>query len=221
MKYSIDKKTGLKYREDTYDMFIIKEQRKEYNELFQRCKDHVVLDIGGNCGFFAYHCVKNGCKKVISYEPDPSNFDVLESQDFHKEKRSEYHNIAIGPENGSINLYINQNKNKGMHSIIKVNGRPILEVPVRKFDEIVKEHNPRIMKMDIEGAELFLNWDEFPNFIDLIAIEIHNVKGKEKEAKKLLQFIEKRFPIKLYYHEDISFGRLVAYIFVGCKKDFI
>ena len=170
--YAVENKTGLLYRKDTYDLFVLSEQKKEYKELFKRCENQVVLDIGGNCGYFAHYCVENNCKKVISFEPDPENFEVLKNQDYHKKNKSECFNVAIGPKKGTIELYINKNKNKGMHSVFKVNGRKPIEVPMRSFNEVLKKYKPKILKMDIEGAEFLLDWNIFPSNIDLIAMEI-------------------------------------------------
>ena len=52
---------------------------KDYDRI-DECKisnDDVVLDIGGNCGFFALYSIQNGASKVYSVEPVKTSFEQI------------------------------------------------------------------------------------------------------------------------------------------------
>lgn len=40
-------------------------------------KGHTVLDIGAHIGVFSRYALQEGCTRVIAYEPEPSNYDLL------------------------------------------------------------------------------------------------------------------------------------------------
>ncbi len=50
------------------------------NELFEfSLENHsCVLDIGAHIGIFSRYAIEAGCRHIIAYEPEPSNFDLLE-----------------------------------------------------------------------------------------------------------------------------------------------
>ena len=65
----------------------------------------MVLDIGGNLGYFSIIELQAGAKKVISVEPVPSTFRLL-SKTLEGYKEAKPLNIAISDSKESLKLYV-------------------------------------------------------------------------------------------------------------------
>lgn len=123
-------------------------------------KDDVLLDIGANIGLYSLYASKiigdNG--KIISFEPFEQNF-----QSFTKNiSLNSFTNIqvekkAVGAENGTINLYYNQDeKNLGMVSTQSIENsisEKVLIISIDQFLEASKTKKIDFVKIDIEGHE--------------------------------------------------------------------
>ncbi len=116
-----------------------------------------VYDVGANIGYFTLEFARlvgpNG--KVLSFEPHPQVFQVLK----RNINRNGYQNVkpyncACGDMDGTINLFIS-NVNEGNHKIVANDyNKGSTEVDIVKLSKHIKENLPKIIKMDIEGAEL-------------------------------------------------------------------
>jgi len=209
-----DAKTGLFYRPDTGDLDVLKEMY-EYKEIFKVCEDQVVMDVGANIGVFAYNALKYGAKQVISYEPEPENFQVLSKQ---KLGNAILNNVAMAGEVGTIDFYITRRKAgtkpcMGTHSIIPVRGRDKITVPTLSFYDELKKYKPTILKMDTEGGEYTIDWTKLPKYIKYLAIEIH-CRKKEEESRELLKWFEDNFDV-LYNRDLKRFGNTEAFVRMG------
>lgn len=152
-----------------------------------------VYDVGANIGYFTLEFARSVGKdgKVLSFEPHPEIFEVLK----RNIKRNRYSNIitqnvACGEINESKKLYFSS-ENEGNHKIVESkNTKGSVEVEIVRLSNFIKKAPPRLIKMDIEGAELLalkgINKDLLlKNDIDFI-IEYHpyemsffNIEGPE------------------------------------------
>ena len=189
MKLLVDQKTGLTYRDDTYDLSIIKEM-SSYAPLRIR-KGMSVLDVGGNIGAFANWAVICGAELVRSFEPDPDNFKLLYGNtDSMLEVGIWEAAIIDSPTMKKIKLYINEKGvNKALHSVVPTRGRPYVEVDVISVDEMIALYGHYdVLKVDIEGGEYNWNWDERFSGFKKIAIEFHLTKaGTKPQAETINQ----------------------------------
>jgi len=218
MELKIDKKTGLKYREDSLDNMTIKEER-DYKAIFPYCKDAIVFDVGANIGMFTYHALKEGAKQVISYEPEPDNFYILTQQDF--DNRAILNNVGLGGENGELPFYRNTKGNKkkpnyGKHSLCPTRGREVIKVEIKEFYKELDKYKPTVLKMDCEGGEFFVDWSKLPNYVEYIIIEIHKCINEEK-SNEVLKWYDSEFDT-IYSYNDIAYGRELTYIRCGKRK---
>jgi FkbM family methyltransferase len=120
-------------------------------------ENDIVYDVGANIGYFTLEFAravgKNG--KVHSFEPHPEIFKVLQ----RNIKRNHYnnvtmHNVACSDKNGEGELYFST-ENEGNHKIVKnINSNNSKVVSIVKLSDFVLKEKPRLIKMDIEGAEL-------------------------------------------------------------------
>jgi FkbM family methyltransferase len=164
-----EKSTKLWCRENTYDELVIKEQ-KDYASFFRNINGLVVLDIGGNIGSSAYYMLKYGAKQIISYEPDSDNIELYKKNiqgTILKEG-------AVSNKEGFTIFYKSGGKNKGLGSIIKVNGRETMEVQTFDFNKEIDFYKPEAVKCDIEGGEYNFDWNNTSLYsIKYIAMELH------------------------------------------------
>ena len=76
VELAFSKKYQMWIRPDSSDKMMLKESAGDYPKIV--CTDKVVLDLGANIGGFTKLALEQGCKKVIAYEPDEFNFDMLD-----------------------------------------------------------------------------------------------------------------------------------------------
>lgn len=186
-------------REGTLDQYVINEQ-KGYNPLFEKVSTDdslYVLDIGANIGAFS---AKFGAEypnaNFVGFEPDPTNFGMAIENTDNLDNVSIYEG-AVAAEDGELTFYLNNKKNKGLHSLIPIRGREEIKVRAIEFGKILNKYEPRILKMDIEGGEFFLgDWlFDLPDYIESIAIELHLTKKETKPFMwELYESVKKQFP---------------------------
>ncbi len=163
-------------------------------------ENDVVYDIGANIGYFSLEfarCVgKHG--KVLSFEPHPDIFKVLE-RNVHRNK---YHNIFLNKsacgENKGIQQLFFSTENEGNHKIVANEySKGSTSVQVIELSSFINKDVPRLIKMDIEGAELLAlkgigNDIIRAHDLDFI-IEYHPYEMSffNSSGKDLLNFLEK------------------------------
>ncbi|HEX5734955.1 MAG TPA: FkbM family methyltransferase [Blastocatellia bacterium] len=121
------------------------------------------VDVGANWGYFtllAAHLVGDS-GRVISLEPDPRIFRLLES---NLVRNNLSHvtalQLAAMDKNGTVNLsgYDEERDNWGLSKVVRgaVDNSPLFPVEARQLDEVLDEQTVErvdVLKMDIEGAE--------------------------------------------------------------------
>ena len=210
-KIKVDKKTGLRHREGTLDLYVIKEQ-STYSKLFEYVKGKVVLDVGGNIGAFAYNALEYGASEVHSFEPEQANIKMYKSQKL----KSKLYEFAVTNKDGVANFYVNNMKNKGTHTLRKTIGRDSIEVKTVAFEKVLKKVKPYAIKIDIEGGEYGIDFKLIPKSVKVIAVELHLNPVKNREnGKKLLKYLKSEF-------EELSSSKATeknwTTLFVGIRK---
>ena len=69
-----DDKTGLFYREELKELYVLRERSQYKNLTF---KNKIFMDIGAHIGAVTNLALNNGVKKCVSYEPMPDTFEIL------------------------------------------------------------------------------------------------------------------------------------------------
>lgn len=120
-----------------------------------------VVNVGANFGYYvALHSTLVGSTgKVFAFEPEPSNFALLERNVVHNNLQNTIIvNQALGSRIGNIKLYIDS-KNIGNPSLIKKNVpnlKNFIEVEMTTLDAYIGDlFNGRVdlIHMDVQGAE--------------------------------------------------------------------
>jgi len=175
-------------------------------------KGIICVDIGANIGYYStlYSKLVGQKGKLISIEPSPINFKYLEKNlQLQKNKNYTLFNCACGNKDGIVKFLLDERANKcrviqDKDEISYKNS--VIEIPVRKLDDIVEETNLKnidFLKIDVEGYE----WNvlqgaikSLKKFVPTIQIEIHlSILGSTK-TKQVLQFL-KDLNYSVIYHD--------------------
>jgi len=132
----------------------------------------VVADIGAYIGEYSLFALKQGVKKVLSYEPTPYTFEILK---MNKKENMELFNLAVvGSDEEYINLYISKGIGVTNSIVKKLNKTGYIKVPTIRYENAVK--NASVVKIDVEGAEYTYNIIQ-PNLRGII-LEFHPIAKK-------------------------------------------
>ena len=149
----------FKIRPNTTDHKVIEEViiRRAYRKPkinFDVEKDEVWLDLGGNIGTFSVYALNKGAK-VITYEPEPDNIQLLNDN----LKLNNFTNCQVIPKGvnttgGTTKLYLCKGTyNKYRHTVYEKRGRTAIQIETTKIDDAITPDVTAI-KMDIEGSEV-------------------------------------------------------------------
>lgn len=135
------------YEKDELEVFF---EFAEKIGLMKRFKKTTVIDIGANVGNHSLFFSKF-FKKVISYEPNKSVFNLLKLNSTLK-KNIKIYNLGLSNFNGFVNFEINH-LNLG-NSKIKKTKTLDKQIRVCKLDSKIKQfENISLIKIDVEGHE--------------------------------------------------------------------
>lgn len=135
-----------------FDWYVFQEVfiRREYEDV--RFEGASVLDLGAHKGYFAAFALRHGASKVVSFEPEPANFQRLAAaadQVLEWTVRRE----AIAGETGMRMLSIKQ---AWSHTLAMPGaGDHAVTVPATTLGDVIATYpgERQVVKVDIEGAE--------------------------------------------------------------------
>jgi FkbM family methyltransferase len=130
-------------------------------------KDHVVLDVGAHIGVFSWYALGEGCKRVIAFEPEESNFELLSKNMQHFGTKSVVYQAAVAHGDvGKRQFVLGANNqlagatNTWRHSLMEYSTYDVegeeSSVDCLPFfgPEGVLKDEVTFVKLDCEGAEL-------------------------------------------------------------------
>ncbi len=164
---------GIKCRKNTYDSYVVNEIQRSYGML--NVKGKTVFDVGANIGAFTVWASKQGAGLVVAFEPEPYNFEMLQTNVFKLKGNYATHKIALTTgDDSSVELWIAPSgKNPGNSSLTPRRGRIPVKVSTGNFYYMLEQYRPEVIKMDVEGAEFDLLEYGLPDYVKQIAMEIH------------------------------------------------
>jgi len=116
----------------------------------------VFLDIGANFGYFSILASsivrKNGY--VIAFECNPNILPLLkENIALNKCKNVNVYEHALGDQTGEISFFLSDT-DSGQGSLDKDEGSEKINVKIFKYDDLDLKERIKLIKIDVEGAEL-------------------------------------------------------------------
>ncbi len=115
-------------------------------------KEDVFIDVGSNVGSYTILASAEIGAKTISIEPVPCSFNFLRSNIYLNNISNlvDAHNIALGSRNGSIKFTSTRDT---INHVAINNEKDLIEVQIDTLDSVIKENNPCLIKIDVEGYE--------------------------------------------------------------------
>ena len=207
----LDEKSGLHYRPELGELFVIKEQ-SQYKKL--DFKGKTVMDVGAHIGCFTDLALKNEARHVWAYEPTPQSFELL-GININCEEVTQYNRALTGNFEPTVDFYLSK-KYPTCHTHMPVRGREKITVQANNFWERLKKHSPDILKVDVEGGEYdFMFQEEIPECVEQIAIELHlGKKGYRELGVKVAHLFD-----NWHYHTKFRFSWHITTLLLHRTKE--
>lgn len=144
----------------------------------------IVLDLGGNIGFAVQLFLAMGAGLVISVEPDPTNFQILQRNCRRFGNQAVLINAAVvADDRTTCRLYLNPNKGKDGHSTMPFTRREWVDVPAVSYATLCRRFEFHHLKVDIEGEEHnIFRAGKIPSTVRSAMMEIHLTKSDWRTA---------------------------------------
>ncbi len=181
----------LELRPRSVDKWIVAENlildAYEFGKLKKQGIDQI-FDIGANIGAFTIPAAKHLLvNQIISFEPDPENFKLLEKNIMlnNLESTVELHNSAVSlRKEASIKLF--RGNDFGSNSTFHPSESYIEVANTNLYSLLARIGQNALLKMDIEGGELEVFTQENLNFLKkfkFIVLEFHHfLKTHDQET---------------------------------------
>lgn len=148
-----------------------------------------IIDAGlGEDISFLEELIKIKNVKIIGIDPTPKSHTYVESKNIGS---LTLHKMAIAPKGvESVNLFMNNNPNHVSESYLQDHGsvgNSFHTVKCVSFLDMINEHRPSLVKMDIEGAE----YDVLQECIGVkqICVEFHHHCLKTRDINDTLRMV--------------------------------
>ena len=164
-------------------------------------KDKVIVDIGANIGDFSLMVWKWGAKRIIAYEPEPHNLELLKMNVALNNANIEIKPVAVGKKGYSL-----MDDGSGHSQIGRKFGN---KVRVESINDLKIDHID-LLKMDCEGGEYDMIEDakeETLKKIDKIIGEFHSWRWEKEPERhqKLIEKLEKFFKLSYWGFKNSTF----------------
>lgn len=197
-----------------HDRGILREQFDEnvYRLKTEDVASKVVADLGANIGAFSVHAASLGAKKVLAFEPEPNNWDMLLT------------NLTLNKVSGTVvPRKVAIGDHAGKYLITDDAGGSFItssyEGPLRAseclaitLDEALEaEEYVDIMKLDVERSEYGILLGASPETmgkIGAIVMEFHTIDAMTYD--RLIRYLEQFFILDIIGHHSrggLLFGR--------------
>ncbi|MFK8051432.1 MAG: FkbM family methyltransferase [Woeseiaceae bacterium] len=125
----------------------------------------LLIDIGANIGWFTV-LLGRACQgtdaRVLCFEPDPLNFDLLQQNLSANATDAITTPLALALSDNDEGAVLHQfsEKNRGRHSLLPIHDHDSVQIPTARLDAVIAadadlaDRHPAVIKIDIEGYEL-------------------------------------------------------------------
>jgi FkbM family methyltransferase len=152
------------------------------------CNYHgkTVLDVGGFCGETAVFFASQGAKKVVIYEPVKIHHELIRRNVAFNAINAELHEEGLGEKDSEVSINFDE---AGLGFGLTNKGPKSLTIAVKSAEDILRQSQANIAKIDCEGAEI--NLTKVPKDILRLTpsylIETHTKAIREAITKKFIE----------------------------------
>ncbi len=152
-------------------------------------RDAVVVDVGAHKGCFGAFALEQGARAVLSFEPEPTNFDFLElcAAPYRQSGRDwRLHRVAVGGTDGSAELHVmaaswghalTPPEESGRYQVGVERVRVVAMTEILAEAAQIARTGPIVVKVNAEGAECSIvletplaSWESATEFL----AEVHS-----------------------------------------------
>ncbi len=166
-------------------------------------REDAVLELGGAIGFIGLFCqIRLGITQYTTVEANPATVELLKRNYALNGLTPEVWNLALAAENGEIALNVGSEFWENSTLASPQAGRRI-QVPAQTLGSMIRQlhYAPTALIIDIEGAEMMINFHEVPASVKKIIIELHpKVLGRTQTCRIVATLINLGF--RLEHEED-------------------
>ena len=168
-------------------------------EFFTSNPEPLIIDCGSHIGLSVLYFKKTYPKaKIIAFEPDPVNFDLLNKNiELNGLVSVISYNLAVNGIDGRVSLYgefTSSNPRASGNSIIQSWANPgsdKIEVEAVKLSKFITQ-SVDFLKLDIEGAEFSVLLEIVPklHLVKTLCVEFHGVNGTVQNLSKIEKLLK-------------------------------
>lgn len=185
------------------------------------------IDVGANIGLMSIYVSKLPQKVTThAFEANPNTFEILKRNvQLNDSEEIVLHEIALGEKEGEGIIYEDQAQNRGGASLIlDEQNTTNFKVAIKPLDSF--QLNPKIIKIDVEGYELFVlkgAVETIKKYQPILIFEVQSFDTKYKnvvvEGKTIVEFIRNLGTYNFYKFKGSS-ARKSKLVFLEKDEDF-
>jgi len=202
---SASKKVAAKLQEGGYEGF-------EAKAAMRRIKPgHRVLELGGGLGYITSICARAaGPENVMTVEANPSMIPVIEANLARNNLSGVtlLHGAITDSDGENIPFHAGKAFWGGSLKPDPKRNVEMIDVPQLRFSDLMVEHRPHVVIMDIEGGEEALFDHPWPRHVRAVLIELHPSKYSDAVIARIFDCLRES---GLIYDTDTSHGRVVGF----------
>jgi len=171
--------------------WIKKDLEKNPFDMVVLSRNDKVMDCGSCIGTFAAAALEQGASCVRCYEPMPKNIALLRKNLKRYGKRAAIVEAALVA-NGNASVEMSLSGFSGAHSILPKDKAKKATVPAKCFRKELLAFKPRVIKIDVEGAEYQLLESLKPGDlrgVSSLFIEFHPYDDRDKHIAAIKDFV--------------------------------
>lgn len=167
-----------------------------------------VLEIGAGIGFISLLCARIcGAENVLSYEANLSLEPVIRGNYALNGLRPDLRMRAITVDGRPVTFFRSDNI-VSSSTTDRGNDAERMTVESDRFEDVIAEHGPDVVIMDVEGAETDLLTNSRLAGVKHIVVEIHpHITGDEPVSKMLSHLKEHQFRQESRQHKTLLLSR--------------
>ena len=201
-------------------------EEREYADYFPFYKKVTIVDIVAHYGYFSIFASKNTSPDSIVYAVEPSKKNLKTLNENLKDCKIQNitaHQLAIGGENTSLDLFTGRSVNHSLFENYALlgNEKNTQKVKVKTLEQFVFDNKIEqidFLKMDCEGAEYAILFNTPRSIFDkvsVISMEFHDMKNVDFTGDKIVKKLEVNgFEIMKFEFGktklDLNFGKIVG-----------
>jgi FkbM family methyltransferase len=137
-----------------------------------------VIEVGGAIGFIGLLCQKKiGIRNYSCFEANPRTCEILQRNYELNGLQARVCNMALAHADGEVDLEIGSDfwENSICFDAQRGEGAKTVRVPAGTLSTLfrIANHKANVLIIDIEGAEQFIDFNQIPEEVNKIIIELH------------------------------------------------